>query len=244
MSFSQENPRLLVLFHLSILLLFLLPSCGGRAEREGVTPTRAEAQTHMNTHFERAGEVRDALVRGQLDRVRSGAEWIATHQEPATPPAGSATTMKSFAHQVSRAQTLEEAAHATAQMGRSCGECHQAQKVSPRFLVGTVPPQGSGLQAEMARHVWAAERMWEGLIGPEDYSWRSGAEALEVGWLGPGDVVADPGDRDKVRELCQRLYALGARASAAKGMEERAEIYGEFLTTCIDCHQLTAAIIR
>jgi hypothetical protein len=96
----------------------------------------------------------------------------------------------------------------------------------------------------MARHVWAAERMWEGLIGPEDFAWSSGASALKEGWLNPRAVVSDPDDRMRVRELVTQVYSLGAEAEAAQGSEERARIYGEFLTTCIDCHRLTKAIIR
>ena len=152
--------------------------------------------------------------------------------------------MKSYASQVWEAQSLEAAADATAQVGQACGECHRRYQVAPRFLVGAPPPGGSGPRAEMARHVWAAERMWEGLVGPEDYAWHSGAEALKEGWLHPAEVISDPQDRDRIRELTQQVYALGARAAAIPEAEGRAEIYGEFLTTCIDCHQLTSAIIR
>ena len=43
------------------------------------------------------------------------------------------------------------------------------------------PPGGSGAEAEMALHVWASERMWNGLVGPDDFAWSSGASALKTG---------------------------------------------------------------
>ena len=231
------------------ILLFLLPSsilissCGGASLREGVTPTQA----HMFAHYDRAGEVHDALVRGELNRAKQAAEWIATHQEPRAFPGNHPeleTEMQGRATQVSRSGEVEEAARAAAQLGRTCGDCHRLNEVSPRFLIGTAPPGGTGPEAEMARHVWAAERMWEGLVGPGDRAWRSGAEALRSGWLDPQQVVSNPEDRPRIRELVGKVYEMGMEAESTTDSEARAELYGEFLTTCNECHVLTAARIR
>jgi hypothetical protein len=86
--------------------------------------------------------------------------------------------------------------------------------------------------------------MWNGLVGPNENAWTSGASALKTGWLSPQDVVADPRTRERVRELTQQVYELGNRAENLSNSQARAEVYGEFLNTCIDCHQLTSAIIR
>jgi hypothetical protein len=221
----------------------LLSSCGGLSHREGVTPTQA----HMFAHYDRATEVHDALVRGELERAKSAAEWIATHHEPRSFPGNQPalqSEMQGYAIQVSHSQNLPEAARAAAHLGRSCGDCHRLNDVSPRFLIGTAPPGGRGPQAEMARHVWASERMWEGLVGPGDHAWRSGAEALKSGWLDPQAVVSNPGDRPRIRELVQQVYELGMEAEPTTDSEVRAEIYGRFLNTCNECHVLTAARIR
>jgi hypothetical protein len=201
----------------------------------------------MYAHFDRAGEVHDALVRGDLERARSAADWLASHPDTRMLPEESdhfGAIMVSFARQVQNAGDLEVATVAAAQMGRSCGDCHREYDVSPRFLVGTASPSGDGPKAQMARHVWASERMWEGLLGPEDFAWSSGAASLKEGWLNPGEVVADPADREQVRELVQKVYLLGTRAEVAEAPSARAEVYGEFLNTCIECHTLTKAIIR
>jgi mono/diheme cytochrome c family protein len=201
----------------------------------------------MFAHFDRVTEVHDALVKGELDRAREAADWIATHQEPRSVPGGSPELqmhMQSLATQVSLAGTLPEANRAAAQMGRACGSCHAANDVEPRFLIGTAPPEGTGPHAEMARHVWAAERMWEGLVGPGDHAWRSGAEALRSGWLDPQEVVANPEDRTRIRQLIRQVYALGSRAESTADPNDRADLYGEFLNTCQECHVLTAAQLR
>jgi len=223
--------------------LLLLISCGGPPQRDGVTP----GQAHMFAHFDRASEVHDALVRGELNRAKGAAEWIATHQDPRAIPGNSAehqARMEESASAVSQSYHLQEATEAAAHMGRACGDCHRANEVSPRFLIGTAPPGGSGPQAEMARHVWASERMWEGLLGPGDHAWKSGAEALKGGWLDPQAVVSNPEDRARIRELVQQVYTLGGQAETASDSEARAELYGQFLNTCTECHDLTAARIR
>ncbi len=225
------------------VLLFLVAACGGRPAQEGVTPTQA----HMYAHFDRIGEVHDALVRGDMVRARSEAEWLATHQDTRGLPEGSdrySVLMKTNATQVSEASDLRDGAMAAARMAGACGDCHREYSVDPRFLRGVQPPGGSGAKAEMALHVWASERMWNGLVGPNENAWISGASALKTGWLSPQDVVADPRTRERVRELTQQVYELGNRAEKLSDSGARAEVYGEFLTTCIDCHQLTAAIIR
>lgn len=223
--------------------LFLLVSCGGAPHRDGVSSTQA----HMFAHFDRAGEVHDALVRGELDRAKGAARWIATHREPAEIAGGHPeilSRMHGQAEAVSRANFLKEATMAAAKMGQACGDCHEANEVSPRFLIGTAPPGGSGPKAEMARHVWASERMWEGLVGPGDDAWKWGAEALKSGWLDPREVMTDPDDTEKVRGLIRHVYDLGSEAERASDSETRANLYGEFLNTCSECHRLTAARIR
>jgi hypothetical protein len=222
--------------------LLLTSACTGTAGREGITPSQA----HMYAHFDRAGELHNALVRGDLEQARTAANWIASHQERQDFTGESARqqdVMRAFAERVGSSDHLREATQAAAQMGQACGDCHRENQVEPRFLIGTAPPGGSGPKAEMARHVWASERMWEGLVGPGDRAWNSGAEALRSGWLDTHEVVADPGDQAHLRELVRHIYDLGGRAGAASDPRDRAVLYGEFLNTCTECHRLTEAKI-
>jgi mono/diheme cytochrome c family protein len=201
----------------------------------------------MYEHFEGATEVHSALVRGDMATARSAARWLATHEELSQLPPGSdglLAEMRMYAQRVSAASDLASAAQATSQLGRVCGSCHAQYDVDPQFFLGTAAPRGRGTQAEMARHVWASERMWQGMVGPLDQAWREGARELREGWLDPQEVVSNPGDRAKVHELVRKVYEIGTRAEKAPEPRERAELYGSFLTTCIDCHRLTGAVIR
>jgi len=227
----------------TLFIVFLFTSaCAGPPPSEGITPT----QVHMFAHFDRAEELHDALVMGDLERARTSANWIATHQERRVFTGESARhqeAMRAFAEQVQSSDQLPDASQAAAQMGEACGNCHRENEVEPGFLMGTVPPRGNGAKAEMALHIWASERMWEGLLGPGDQAWRSGSEALRSGWLDTQELVVDPDDRPQIRILIRQVYDLGEEAASASDSHHRAEIYGEFLNTCTECHRLTEANI-
>lgn len=221
------------------MVLFLsLLACFGGSRTEGVTPLQA----HMYAHYDQAGHVHHSLMNGDLHEAQESAEWIATHPELHSLPPGTTDhdeQVRAFARQVRESRDLQQAAVAAARMGSSCGECHWQEHVDPRFLMGTAPPGGEGPKAEMARHVWAADRMWIGLLGPSDAAWMEGATEFQGGWLNTQELLVDPSDRGKIRDLVQHVYALGARAKEAESAEDRAQVYGEFLTTCTNCHRLT-----
>lgn len=225
-----------------VLSLFLLPACSSNSPREGVTP----AQAHMYAHFDRAGELHDAIMKGRLSQAKDAARWIASHQERQGFSGRSVyfqDAMQAFASEVDRATTLKDAANAAARMGQACGDCHREHEVQPRFLIGSVPPSGSGPQAEMVRHVWGEERMWEGLVGSGDQAWQSGAEAIQSGWLNTQEIVSSPHDRTAIRDLVMQVYELAGEATHAHDSNDRARIFGEFLYACAECHSLTEAKI-
>lgn len=232
-----------ILAPLAVLVPAFVAGCGGGSGPEAVTP----AQAHMFAHFDRAGEVHHALLQGNLNRARAAASWIANHSDPHPLPPDCAEyqdAMEGQAARVSRAHSLEEAAAGAAHMGRFCGECHRHQGVVPRFLVGTAPPAEPGTRGEMTLNLWAAERMWEGLLAGEEYAWNSGAEALRQGWLDPRYLSGDPAHHQVLRTLVQRVYRLGARAEDVEDFEARAVLYGEFLTTCMECHRQTRSLLQ
>lgn len=222
---------------LYLLPLFLL-ACLGTSGQNGNSPLQA----HMLGHYDRAGAVHHGLMSGDINAAQRAAEWIATHPEIHDMPPGSDPydgEVRAFAGQVAESSTLRNAANAASHMASSCGDCHRANRVEPRFLMGTAPPGGEGAMAEMARHVWAADRMWVGLLGPSDAAWMDGVRGFQGGWLDTQEVLVDPDDRIHMEALVRQVYDLGAQAAQATQPQERAEIYGEFLTTCADCHRLT-----
>jgi cytochrome c553 len=121
-------------------------------------------------------------------------------------------------------------------MAIACGQCHEATAGGPRFVVTAGPAQGSPTAQQMIFHLWAADRMWEGLVGPSEKSWVAGAEALRDAWdtsplLLPASSTAD-GQALPVAEMRR----LAQEALSATPAEARATVYGKVLTTCKGCH--------
>jgi hypothetical protein len=97
------------------------------------------------------------------------------------------------------------------------------------------------IEARMARHRWAADRMWEGIVGGSDEPWQAGldvvaAAPLDGSELGPARA---PFGR-KLQQLAQQ--ARGRRSGEAP--PDRATAYGEILSTCAGCHALAAPTPR
>jgi len=196
----------------------------------------------MYGHFGHASEVQNAVIHGDLDAVRAPAEWLASHDAMDGLPKGSEAYLaglRQAAAQAVGASDLPGAAKATAAIATACGDCHSRYDVGPRFTPGAGPPdEGGSVSAHMIRHVWAADRMWEGLIGPSDASWAAGARSLADAPLEPHEVTGDAEQAPAAGAFAREVHDLGARAERTKGGKARGELYGELLTSCIGCHRL------
>ena len=87
----------------------------------------------------------------------------------------------------------------------------------------------------MQRHQWAADRMWEGLIGPSDLSWSRGGNLLFESPLHPEALDAGASD-DATLTMARRIHQLAANATTVSDPAGKAEIYAEFLANCAACH--------
>jgi cytochrome c553 len=130
------------------------------------------------------------------------------------------------------APSLDEASRRFARVAEACASCHAATVAAKMFFPPPdAPPAAAG--ARMARHRWAADRLWEGVIGNADEPWRAGLDVLaEV------PAVPSPGDGDRTA-LASALQqsAVRARAQKTTSPAERARFYGELLVTCAACHR-------
>lgn len=225
----------------SILLLALLPILvmqpGLAAESED---TSSEIAEHMHEHFDRVNAIKVAVISGRLEDVRKPADWLVTHEELALLP--STEEMRRYASQVASAENLATAAAAVGKIARTCGDCHQAGGVELVFGFAEPPPQEmQSLMTQMQRHLWAADRMWAGLIAPSDAAWQQGADILAEVQLAVSDITDDPQRQVQISNLMQRLRTVGEYASQATSVELRSGLYGEFLSLCATCHSLTRA---
>jgi len=192
---------------------------------------------HMGDHLSRAHEVQAALVHGDLSTARDPALWLAEHAQHPDLPQGVLSPvedMRVFARSVTRSASLQDASRCASEMAAGCGRCHAAASVDVRIQDGTMPPAGRAPAAHMLRHVWAADRMWDGLLTPSDALWESGATALSEDPLFPADEESDT----EAAVLAREVHLLGFEARRLKDPDHRAGIYGRLLGTCARCHSL------
>jgi cytochrome c553 len=223
----------------SVLVLTVVPMLiaplGAEDELED---TFSEIAGHMHEHLDQVSAIKAAVIAGRLEDVREPATWLATHEEPALLP--SVEEMRRYAARAASAEDLVAAAAAVGEIARACGDCHQANGVEVGFGYATPPSRDEqSVKAQMQRHLWAADRMWAGLIGPSDVAWNRGADMLAEVQLAASDITAKEGQRAQISELTQRARALGEQAGQAASAELRSGLYGEFLSLCATCHSLT-----
>jgi cytochrome c553 len=133
---------------------------------------------------------------------------------------------------------IPELAGSVGQLGAACGACHTAMKAGPRLSVPSAPPTpaaGATPEEHMNRHAWASDRLWEGLIGPSEGSWIVGAAVL----TGPALDFGPPGSASQqVLDLQAKVTQLATSARETRGLQDRATIYGQLLSTCAECHDI------
>jgi hypothetical protein len=184
------------------------------------------------------------LIDGDIEALREPLEALATYDYRSVAPGGwmsYVASMQQAAHLTSSAQTMEVASIGVATMARTCGECHVATGRGPAFAGGEDEGKAQKtdtLGERMRRHMWAADRLWEGLTGPSEDSWTAGAAVLARAPL-PAPSADPPLPPDYVDAMVE-VRELGAEALDASTLEARAEVYGRFLASCAGCHALQA----
>jgi cytochrome c553 len=189
---------------------------------------------HMQEHFTQVEATRAAVISGDLDAAREPARWLARHEATQGVPEGwgqHVVQMQLAAQRIVDANEIAPAAAATAEMGAICGGCHQGMDEGAQFTFVAPPPQEAGVVAHMLRHQWAAQRLWEGLVGPSEEAWSRGVAALAEAPLQPTESP------EEVGELASRVHELGTQAGEATGFIDRAKVYGDLLATCAQCHR-------
>lgn len=230
-----------------VVVLLLLTACGASkapppkppvqapvsvpassAEREaGAVVARVVA---MHKHLSRVEDMRDAVIRGDLDAAREAGRVLSRQLPPESAPEHWRPWLRQVrdsAGRVEDAWELDTAARTTAEIARTCGSCHRAEGQGPRFPQEVVSGAGTGVKAHMQHHARAAEQMWQGLIAADDARWTAAATALAEAELGPDDTAPE------LDTTVHRLAAYGARV---QGIAGRADTYGALLATCARCH--------
>jgi len=223
-----------------LLVLFACrnaPDVAVAPEMARPAPESEEVEEHMGVHFERAKDARDALMFGDLDVMREPLTWLAHHQPPPDLPGTGLSQFDAMCAAATRgveARDIESASRAVADVSRACGACHAAVGDGPTFDTSLLPPLEEGAKSHMARHRWAADRMWEALIQPSDSAWEGAIVMLGEGAMGE-EVMSEAIRRSpKALELAKRVHALAEEDAPTPQL--RAELYARLLATCAACH--------
>lgn len=215
-------------------LVFLAPTAV--ADREPPPPKRFErdmvARFHMHQSFDLVRAIERLLIRGKLDEAKRFAEAIAMAPDEPAHGAWAAQTaaVRERATALARATSVDDALRKETQLAGACGACHRETYGTAMFDdPPAVPPDRPTLDARMARHRWAGDRLWEAVVGDSDEAWREGLDVLAAAPLDLGEERAP-----FAKEL--RRLANNARRTKAPAASTRATTYGDILVTCAHCH--------
>jgi hypothetical protein len=219
-------------------------AASGSLEREAATkpdvpPSGATVDRVMRAHFKDALLIRRAVIAGRSEEAADPATALTLIQNLDDLPQGwrpFVERMQSDAARARDATSSAQAAAATADLGLSCGACHQ-RFGGPRPSAEPAPGAGSSVEERMKSHAWATERLWEGLTVPSDDAWQRGARALSASAF-PEAVLKKGGVH--ARSAAGELAKIVVRTSAKKTPQERAAHYAELLVTCGACHRAVA----
>ena len=225
------TPRVLTAFS---LIPILMSGCAwGVGGRETET-------TVMHRRFTRTFELQTGVIQGDLGKVKAAADWLVEGTEtesPSTETDEHLNRLRGYAALISQAETIEAAARQTGQLAGACGTCHIATGGGPNFVIGTGTQEGDGIGQRMVRDFWAADRMWEGLVGPSEGAWAAGSSALLADWVLPEDLEVVAGSTEQAQAYVGKIRQLARDAQTAQRQEERASVYGALLGTCSGCHR-------
>ena len=193
---------------------------------------------HMHDHHDAVIKIQRAVIAGSLEDTREPARWLVEHESPVGLPAAwteHVDAMRAAARDTLNAQDVTSAASATSRLGVACGGCHVANNVTVEFEAVKRPSDKGKAKPHMDRHQWAADRMWEGLIGPSRTSWSRGANLLFEAPMNPEALGGEAGD-DALLGMARRIHQLAGNATTVSEPAEMAPIYAEFLANCATCH--------
>ena len=197
--------------------------------------------TVMHGHFMSLRLVHRALLFGDLKEARRQARVLAEMAAPGGLPGWeeSVARIRETAGRLTRTRSATRARRLAAELAVRCGDCHEETADVSRFVADSEPFDDGSAAGRMARHEWAAESVWLGLVGPSPDLWRDGLAALASPPLLPDAFTDDRARHQKVDALSRRMADLAARERLLDDEDARAAAFADLLDVCAGCHKLT-----
>ena len=236
---SEKNILWLALILIVALLTIVFrPS----AAQVIMVENRSAVADHMHEHLTRISTIKSAIIAGELENAYEAATWLADHETAADLRAEFEPyiiLMRSHARHVIEAEDLASAAESVSEMAKTCGNCHLVNGVNLQFGYDRRPREDlEDVVTHMQRHLWATDRLWEGLIGPSDTAWNRGTDMLIDAPLLPSDVTTATDNVAEIARIARRIHALCGIGTETKTPDDRSELFGEVLGLCASCHTL------
>lgn len=219
-----------------MVIVLLLAGCSSTPAPKGPidqapagTPDQIATRAHMGEHFEIAARTATALVSADAYGARAALGELAELPGPdgwahADHPA--ALELREAAKRGASAPSLDEIAIGFGEAMAACGSCHRSLGVGPRYGGLSAPPDEGDLRLHMYRHLWAVQRLWEGLVMPDSQVWASGVAVLSED--PPLSLIRRGGGSS---DYAGDVHRLVAQTDLSK-----AERYGRILAACGGCH--------
>ncbi len=231
---SRGRP-LIALAALAIVLTAGCKQAESKAPAPSSTLSEVDKVKLMEAHYTAAITGHDMLIRGNFDAYVANLRALSEVQLPENAPAqwkGPHDHLLKAAAKASQVADLAAAANAMAGVVQACGGCHGRNVGGPVYRTPKPKPGDKAITREMRSHQWASERLWEGVTGPRDASWKTGSSVLATANIFAADAEAS--EQQKRLERTLRERARGA--AEARSLEDRAAAYGRLLVTCAACH--------
>lgn len=194
----------------------------------------------MRMHFGDLRMVEQLLVAGKLADGLSVAYLLArqTDDPGLVRWDAQSSRVSAAALELTKARDTDEALRRLSRVAVECAGCHAAvDRAVMLRSPPTLPADRPARATRMARHAWAADRLWEGIIGDDDARWRRGLAVLAETPL-PSVVSSGDGHSAGSLQAFAREQLDGRRAASSA---DRATAYGEILVLCARCHAAGAS---
>ena len=211
------------------------------ASGAGSASARTSLSARMHAHLAAIREIHLALIHGDVAAARNRARGLSDISAEGEPAAWQRAVrfVREQALRLESTTAAREARHLSTQLATVCADCHMVHARSAPFDAPPQPADDGSLRGAMARHQWAADTMWIGLVAPSTDLWREGLDAITAL---PVSSRAFAG-YEKPAELEQqrrRLIALASRSRALPGQGDRARRLAQIVEVCADCHAIAA----
>jgi cytochrome c553 len=208
-----------------VWLTVLVSTLPARADEPRVDGT---FRHHMRQELSDLRTIERMLVHGQLDDAKLFAYLLA--RNTSAQQLGEARTIALAAGALTQARSVEDAVHAESRIVAACTRCHAAARARPAFRMPSgSPPDRPTAAAQMARYVWAIDRLWEGMLGASDEHWRAGLYVIATAPL-PKTLAPSPKTALRLQQLARNQLAR------TPTIEQRSALYSEIVIACAGCH--------